>query len=161
MLSAASAAGVSVAFAAPIGGVLFSLEEVSYYFPSKTMWRSFFCALISTVTIRLINPLGTGQLVLFQVSYSKDWHAFEFLPFLALGIFGGLYGAFFIHVSTRFAKLRSRLFEDRVILEVVLVAALTGVANWLNPFTRIGNSELVAYLFSECKHELDYQGLCM
>lgn len=45
ILSAASAAGVSVAFGAPIGGVLFSLEEVSYYFPYKTLWRSFFCAM--------------------------------------------------------------------------------------------------------------------
>ncbi|KAL9711922.1 hypothetical protein Ac2012v2_004996 [Leucoagaricus gongylophorus] len=35
ILSAACAAGVSVAFGAPIGGTLFSLEEVSYYFPPK------------------------------------------------------------------------------------------------------------------------------
>ncbi|VDH95093.1 Hypothetical predicted protein [Mytilus galloprovincialis] len=39
ILSAAAAAGVIVAFGAPIGGVLFSLEEVSYYFPLKTLWR--------------------------------------------------------------------------------------------------------------------------
>jgi chloride channel 3/4/5 len=40
ILSAASAAGVAVAFGAPIGGVLFSLEEVSYFFPAKVMWRT-------------------------------------------------------------------------------------------------------------------------
>ena len=39
ILSSAAAAGVAVAFGAPIGGVLFSLEEVSYYFPPKVMWQ--------------------------------------------------------------------------------------------------------------------------
>lgn len=49
MLSASAASGVAVAFGAPIGGVLFSLEEVSYYFPSKTLFRTFFCCIVSLV----------------------------------------------------------------------------------------------------------------
>uniref|UniRef100_A0A8C1NEB5 Chloride channel protein n=1 Tax=Cyprinus carpio TaxID=7962 RepID=A0A8C1NEB5_CYPCA len=63
VLSAASAAGVSVAFGAPIGGVLFSLEEVSYYFPLKTLWRSFFAALVAAFVLRSINPFGNSRLL--------------------------------------------------------------------------------------------------
>jgi H+/Cl- antiporter ClcA len=63
ILSAASAAGVSVAFGAPIGGVLFSLEEVSYYFPLKTLWRSFFCALVAAFVLRSINPFGNSLII--------------------------------------------------------------------------------------------------
>jgi chloride channel 3/4/5 len=47
VLSAAAASGVAVAFGAPIAGVLFSLEEVSYYFPPKTLFRTFFCCIVS------------------------------------------------------------------------------------------------------------------
>lgn len=61
ILSASAAAGVSVAFGAPIGGVLFSLEEASYYFPLKTMWRSFFCALVAGIILRFVNPFGSNQ----------------------------------------------------------------------------------------------------
>jgi len=62
---------VSVAFGAPIGGVLFSLEEVSYYFPLKTLWRSFFCALIAAFSLRAMNPFGNDHLVLFYVTYEN------------------------------------------------------------------------------------------
>jgi chloride channel 3/4/5 len=46
VLSASAASGVAVAFGAPIGGVLFSSEEVSYYFPPKTLFRTFFCCIV-------------------------------------------------------------------------------------------------------------------
>jgi chloride channel 3/4/5 len=88
ILSAASAAGVSVAFGAPIGGVLFSLEEVSYYFPLKTMWRSFFCAMIGAFVVRLINPYGNGHDVQFSIDYKAPWSSFELIPFSLLGILG-------------------------------------------------------------------------
>jgi chloride channel 3/4/5 len=54
ILSASAASGVAVAFGAPIGGVLFSLEEVSYYFPSKTLFRTFFCCIVSAAFITIV-----------------------------------------------------------------------------------------------------------
>jgi len=88
ILTAASAAGVAVAFGSPIGGVLFSIEEMSPSFNIKTMWRSFLCALVATVTLSAMNPFRTGKLVLFQVTYNRDWHFFEIIFFVILGIFG-------------------------------------------------------------------------
>ena len=88
IVTAASAAGVAVAFGSPIGGVLFALEEMAVNFPIKTMWRSFFCALVATMTLSAMNPFRTGKLVLFQVSYDRDWHFFEIGGFILIGIFG-------------------------------------------------------------------------
>ena len=107
ILSAASAAGVSVAFGAPIGGVLFSLEEVSYYFPLKTLWRSFFCALVAAFVLQSINPFGNEHSVLFYVEYNKPWIFFELIPFLFLGVVGGLIGSFFIKANIYWCKLRT------------------------------------------------------
>ncbi len=88
IVTAASAAGVAVAFGSPIGGVLFALEEMTVNFPIKTMWRSFFCALVATMTLSAMNPFRTGKLVLFQVSYDRDWHFFEIGGFILIGVFG-------------------------------------------------------------------------
>ncbi|KAJ8475169.1 hypothetical protein ONZ45_g15702 [Pleurotus djamor] len=153
ILSAACAAGVAVAFGAPIGGTLFSLEEVSYYFPPKVMWRSFFCAMIAAITLKMLDPFGTGKLVLFQVTYDKDWHSYELFPFLLLGVFGGVYGAYFSKLNYRWSKhVRNKTWlKNHPIAEVALVTLLTTTLCFLNPFTRMGGTELVATLFSECR----------
>jgi chloride channel 3/4/5 len=54
VLSASAASGVAVAFGAPIGGVLFSSEEVSYYFPPKTLFRTFFCCIVSPPSLNAL-----------------------------------------------------------------------------------------------------------
>ena len=79
---------MSVAFGAPIGGVLFSLEQVSYYFPDKVMWHSFVCAMIAAVSLQAMNPFRTGKLVLWQVSYDRNWHDFEVWSFIVIGLMG-------------------------------------------------------------------------
>ncbi|KAJ7310349.1 hypothetical protein JRQ81_007258 [Phrynocephalus forsythii] len=160
VLSAAAAAGVSVAFGAPIGGVLFSLEEVSYYFPLKTLWRSFFAALVAAFTLRSINPFGNSRLVLFYVEFHTPWHLLELGPFILLGVFGGLWGAFFIRSNIAWCRRRktTRLGKYPVV-EVMVVTALTALLAFPNQYTRMSTSELISELFNDCGL-LDSSQLC-
>ncbi|XP_039622316.1 H(+)/Cl(-) exchange transporter 5 isoform X4 [Polypterus senegalus] len=160
VLSAAAAAGVSVAFGAPIGGVLFSLEEVSYYFPLKTLWRSFFAALVAAFTLRSINPFGNSRLVLFYVEFHSPWHLLELIPFILLGIFGGLWGAFFIRANIKWCHRRKTTkLGHYPVLEVLVITAITAVIAFPNEYTRTSTSELISELFNDCSL-LDSSKLC-
>ncbi|KAN0077737.1 Chloride channel [Elaphomyces granulatus] len=161
VLSAAAAAGISVAFGAPIGGVLFSLEQLSYYFPDKTMWQSFVCAMVAAVTLQALNPFRTGKIVLYQVTYTRGWHRFEIIPFFMLGILGGLYGGLFIKLNMKVAKWRKSRAFNLPILEVAIVSFISAIINFPNIFMRAQASELVSALFAECATVSDDQlGLC-
>ncbi|CAG8702070.1 15562_t:CDS:10, partial [Acaulospora morrowiae] len=175
VLSAAAAAGVSVAFGAPIGGVLFSLEEASYYFPFRTMWRSFFCAMVAAVSLAFMNPFRTNKLVLFQVVYDREWHAFEMFFFALLGVIGLVWSFVYTyqfedchnpsgilvtlfwgvrshgsHTYNIYHKLLEYLHEE---LLLPMLIHFYIVVKSVNP------SELVANLFRECADD-DYHNLC-
>ncbi|GIX97513.1 hypothetical protein CDAR_517471 [Caerostris darwini] len=151
VLSAAAAAGVSTAFGAPIGGVLFSLEELSYYFPMKTLWRSFFCALVAAFVLRSIDPFGTDHVVKFYMNTTRAWILVELLPFVLLGIMGGTIGAVFIRCNIAWSRYKqSSRLGDFPILEVMVVTLLTALINFPNVFTRMNASDLIRTLFSQC-----------
>lgn len=160
ILTASAAAGVAVAFGSPIGGVLFSLEEMANYFPLKTLWRSYFCALVATGVLAALNPFRTGQLVMFQVGYDRTWHFFELIFFAFLGVFGGLYGAFVIKWNLRVAAFRKKYLSQYPITESVVLAALTAILCYPNMFLKINMTEMMEILFRECEGGHDYNGLC-
>lgn len=153
VLSAAAASGISVAFGAPVGGVLFTLEQLSYYFPDKTMWQSFVCAMIAAFTLKLVNPFRTGKTVQYQVTFHTGWHGFEILPYILIGILGGLYGGLFIKLNTKIARLRKSPkypLVNKPVLEVAIVAAMTALVTFPITFLRAQSTELDYYLFAEC-----------
>ncbi|KKY22895.1 putative chloride channel protein 3 [Diplodia seriata] len=152
VLSASAASGVAVAFGAPIGGVLFSLEEVSYYFPPKTLFRTFFCCIAAALSLKFLNPYGTGKIVLFEVRYLSDWHFFELIAYVMVGVIGGVLGALFIKASKLWAQTFRRIpiIKRSPILEVFLVALLTGVVSFWNRYTKLPVAELLFELASPC-----------
>ncbi|GAA5971664.1 hypothetical protein JCM21900_003889 [Sporobolomyces salmonicolor] len=163
IISAACAAGVAVSFGAPVGGVLFSLEEVSYFFPPRTMLRSFWCAAIAATTLKLLDPFKSGKIVLFAVSYDKDWRALELVGFLLLGVFGGVYGALFCKANVWWTRhVRNGTFlKNHAIVEVALVTLVTVCISFFNPWTKMGGTELVYEMFSECHKDESFGGLCV
>ncbi|KAJ4857343.1 voltage gated chloride channel domain-containing protein [Trichoderma breve] len=163
VLSAAAAAGVAVAFGAPLGGVLFGLEEVSYFFPAKTLFRTFFACIVAALSLKFLNPYGTHKIVMFEVRYLVDWEYFELGSFIFVGIVGGAMGALFIKASKHWAQTfrRIKAIKKYPMLEVFLVAVVTGLMSYWNPLTKVSVAKLLLNLASPCdRTKGDGLGLC-
>ncbi|KKY39171.1 putative chloride channel protein [Diaporthe ampelina] len=141
--------------------------QISYYFPDKTMWKSFVCAMTAAVVLKALDPFRTGETALYHVKYSTEWHNFEAVgPFLVLGFLGGIYGGLFIKLNMKVASWKkarviAKEWLPGPITQVAIVSLLTALINYPNLYMRAQSSELVANLFSECSKLLDDQfGLC-
>ncbi|KAL1346004.1 hypothetical protein HN51_019660 [Arachis hypogaea] len=75
-----SAAGVAAAFRAPVGGVLFALEEAASWWRSALWWRTFFTTAVVAIVLRAAIQLyatrkcglfGEGGLIMYDVGSSQ------------------------------------------------------------------------------------------
>ncbi|KAE8290911.1 Chloride channel protein 2 [Larimichthys crocea] len=104
MLSAACAVGVGCCFAAPIGGVLFSIEVTSTFFAVRNYWRGFFAATFSAFIFRVLavwNQEEETITALFKTRFRLDFpFDLQELPaFAILGIACGFGGALFVYLN--------------------------------------------------------------
>ncbi|XP_048019638.1 chloride channel protein 2a isoform X1 [Megalobrama amblycephala] len=104
MLSAACAVGVGCCFAAPIGGVLFSIEVTSTFFAVRNYWRGFFAATFSAFIFRVLAVWNKDEetiTALFKTRFRLDFpFDLQELPaFAVLGIASGFGGALFVYLN--------------------------------------------------------------
>ncbi|CAL8342992.1 unnamed protein product [Merluccius merluccius] len=141
-VSAGAAAGVSAAFGAPVGGVLFSLEEAASYWNQMLTWRIFFASMISTFTLNVFlsvyskkpGELSNPGLINFGrfESNSLEYNLYEIPIFIGMGAIGGLLGALFNVLNYWLTIFRIRYIHRPClqVMEAMLVAAVTATVSF-------------------------------
>jgi len=161
-ITAGSAAGVASAFGAPVGGLLFALEEVASTWSQTLTWQIFFCAMsAASTTIVLSSAFGGyefsgrfGQLhaggpnsaIEFYVSDAIDVNILLFIPSILIGLTCGVLGALFTFVNLKVAKFRRQRIAPHKPLRVLepmtnmlILAALTFLFTLAYPCTSVAD----------------------
>ncbi|XP_068155986.1 chloride channel protein 2 isoform X7 [Drosophila tropicalis] len=107
MLAAACAVGVGACFAAPVGGVLFSIEVTTTYFAVRNYWRGFFAAVCGATVFRLLavwfqNADTVRALFLTNFTTEFPFDPQELFVFALIGFVCGLGGASYVWVHRRY-----------------------------------------------------------
>eukprot|EP00929_Paragymnodinium_shiwhaense_P030646 TRINITY_DN17329_c0_g2_i1.p1 TRINITY_DN17329_c0_g2~~TRINITY_DN17329_c0_g2_i1.p1 ORF type:complete len:762 (-),score=183.28 TRINITY_DN17329_c0_g2_i1:358-2643(-) len=154
LLSAACAAGVAVAFGAPLGGVLFSYEEASTVFPIRVMLRAFVGASTAAMTLAYIDPTGTGKLTMFNCPYEVPPHYIEYPIFVLIGLVGGFIGTGFVHYNVMVSINRAPGTPFRkkchIVLEVATISFFTAITSYYILSTRVLSNVAIRGLFHDC-----------
>ncbi|KAK3765639.1 hypothetical protein RRG08_063676 [Elysia crispata] len=134
-VSAGAAAGVAAAFGAPVGGVLFSLEEGASFWNQALVWRIFFSSMVSTMTLNIVQSyiknhpweLSYAGLINFGTFGNVNYQFMELFLVIVMGAIGGLLGALFNHINFKLTIFRMRFIQRRWqrVIEVIMVAAYT------------------------------------
>ncbi|XP_073006449.1 chloride channel protein CLC-d isoform X2 [Typha latifolia] len=150
LVTCGCAAGVAAAFRAPVGGVLFALEEVTSWWRSQLMWRVFFTSAIVAVVVRSAmswcksgkcGHFGSGGFIIWDISGGQEDYSFqELLPMAIIGVIGGLLGALFNQLTLYITHWRRTYLHkkgNRVkILEVCLISLITSIISFALPLLR-------------------------
>eukprot|EP00053_Salpingoeca_punica_P005545 m.55135 g.55135 ORF g.55135 m.55135 type:complete len:792 (-) comp13289_c0_seq1:390-2765(-) len=164
LLAAACAVGVASNFAAPVGGVLFSIEVTATYFAVRNYWRGFYAALIGAFIFRLIPVLSERERTLtamFSTTFDVYSYDLEELPvFIFVGVAAGLCGALFVFCHRKLIEFR-RFYSEKgralaflqahryiyPALVTVIVASLS-YPNFIGPYMGMTAKDSIDSLFS-------------
>ncbi|KAJ4956406.1 hypothetical protein NE237_013189 [Protea cynaroides] len=150
LVTCGCAAGVAAAFRAPVGGVLFALEEVTSWWRSQLMWRVFFTSAVVAVVVRTAmawcgsgkcGHFGSGGFIIWDISGGQEDYSFEeLLPMAFIGVIGGLLGALFNQLTLYITRWRRQYLHkkgNRVkIIEVCLVSLISSAISFGLPLLR-------------------------
>lgn len=138
MQTALGGAGLAVAFNAPIGGTLFTLEEVTKSFQVKTVLATLFSCAAGVACSRLI----LGNHADFQVEPMAA-PALAWLPlFVVFGVLTGCMGAVYNGVTLWFLDHVGAIRRIPPLAKAAIIGAIVGLAMFVYPLSVGGGEDL-------------------
>ncbi|KAF5448094.1 hypothetical protein F2P56_028659 [Juglans regia] len=135
LITCGAAAGVAAAFRAPVGGVLFALEEAASWWRSALLWRTFFTTAVVAVVLRgfmvfcrggKCGLFGEGGLIMFDVNSAKPTYSVpDLLAVIFLGVIGGIFGSLYNYLVDKVLRTYSIINERGPSLKVLLVITIS------------------------------------
>jgi chloride channel 7 len=136
-----AASGVAAAFSAPIGGILFTLEEGASFWNPTITFRGFFAAMMTELTINLVTGIVNGarqsgglgvETTTSMFDFGsfdnfEGYHIYELFIFMLMGVCGGCIGAWFNHYTLDLANRRNVWLQGKAspeawrVLELLLI----------------------------------------
>jgi len=133
IMAAGAAAGLAVAFSAPLAGVLIVIDQATAFVTTTFTVRIFVCAMFAQLFSDLSHSNFSGSIDNHNLVVDKGtphpWAFVEIFAYILLGIMGALIGALGIWanmkiVNWRFNRLPVRKWRENILLMAVLTAAI-------------------------------------
>ncbi|KAE8691188.1 Chloride channel protein CLC-b [Hibiscus syriacus] len=147
LITCGAAAGVAAAFRAPVGGVLFALEEAASWWRSALLWRTFFTTAVVAIVLRgfidfcstgSCGLFGQGGLIMYDISAAKVVYSVpDILAVILLGVIGGLLGSLYNYLVDKVLRTYSIINEKGAVVKIVLVimiSLLTSICSYGLPW---------------------------
>ncbi|KAL0340480.1 UNVERIFIED_CONTAM: putative chloride channel-like protein CLC-g [Sesamum radiatum] len=135
LVTCGSAAGIAAAFHAPVGGVLFALEEMASWWRGTLLCEALFTTAVVAIVLRALIDLclrgkcglfGKGGLIMYDVTSANiSYDLRDVPPVLLLAVLGGILGSIYNLLLNKVLQIYSSINRKGGAFRIILACSIS------------------------------------